>query len=186
MLTDEQKNRITKFAQERTMKNDEFHRLAHLQTVAGWAVILADQEGCDKDICWAGAMLHDICKTEPGDHGSKGAAEAHRFLREIRIDDKTCDKISQAIEFHNKEFKGGSLERQILWDADKLDGVLLGPMKTRLVPSLRGEGVGESEIGRRAQEEYEFYMKRFKTKSGKLLAEKERDAVSAYLATLAD
>ena len=111
----------------------------HIRKVAFWAMKLSAIEKSDREICWIAAMLHDIAKGEEGDHAINGAKEAKAFLLLIGIDKKTVDGVHDAIYFHNKDFRGGSIERRVLWDADKLDILTFDGFKSRLCPHSKEE-----------------------------------------------
>ena len=180
MLSDDQKRRIMDYAAFRSKSNDRFHDLGHLTSTAVAASRLAQMEGASQDICWAAAMLHDICKNEQGDHGERGAKEAEKFLLDIGVDAKAALTISDAIHFHNKEFQGGPIERQILWDADKLQAVTLSAFEKRMLPNWQGK-LGERDGLSKAGEEYRFLMERFHTRNGKRLACEDEEAVEWLL-----
>jgi HD superfamily phosphodiesterase len=176
MLTEDQKRKITEFATTRAKANDRFHDIGHLMSTAVAACRLAEMEGASQDMCWAAAMLHDICKNEQGDHGAKGAKEAEKFLLGIGVDAKSALTISDAIHYHNKEFQGGPIERQILWDADKLQAVTLEAFERRVLPLWQGR-LGERDGLEQAGKDYRFYMDRFHTRSGRRLASEDAQAV---------
>ncbi len=176
MLTEDQKRKIADFASLRAKSNDRFHDISHLNATAVAACKLAEMEGASQDVCWAAAMLHDICKNERGDHGERGAKEAEKFLLGIGVNAKEAVSISDAIHYHNKEFSGGPIERQILWDADKLQAVTLRAFESRVL-ALHQERLGERDGLEQAGKDYSFFMERFHTKSGKRLASEDAQAV---------
>lgn len=133
-LTDEQKRQIVKFADVYLSRNDALHQMPHARKVYEHSLWLADAENGDKDICFASSMLHDIVKYQQVDHGTEGSKIAKRFLLEIELDKYVVESIRDAIYYHNKEFKDGSIERKILWDADKLGNMTKDGFAERMIP----------------------------------------------------
>ncbi len=183
MLTSAQKKSIYAFARKRAEKNDFCHSISHLEETAGLSIMLANEEGADPDLCWACAMLHDICKAEKGNHGTRGAIQARKFLFGIGVGKKEADSIFDAIHFHNKEFRGGPLLRQILWDADKLQ--IIGPyyfLNRHIAYWAWKKGFADGM--NIAIEEYFFYEKRFKTKTAKRIVKLHSKTMHAFLSSL--
>ncbi|MGV8176776.1 MAG: HD domain-containing protein [Candidatus Bilamarchaeaceae archaeon] len=166
MLTPAQKKEILSFAEKRLASNDPYHRLAHVGETAEIAVRLAKTEGADADACWAAAMLHDICKSKPGDHGTEGAKRAKEFLISIGLPAEFVSKVEDAIHFHNKEFHDGPKERAILWDSDKLPIMTPDGFRNRMLPFWVMR-LGPEEGKKKAVYEYYFYYERFHTETAK-------------------
>ena len=183
MLTKHQRQRIISFAKKRAAQNDPFHRLPHLEEVARNAGFLAREEGADPEICWAAAMLHDICKSGRADHGTAGAKEASEFLAGIGLPEGLVDAVSDAIYFHNKPFRGGPIERRVLWDSDKL--TIIGPsgFSRRLLPYWIMKQ-GEEEGTKTAAREYLFFEPLFRTKTGRKIAKRHSALMHRFLASL--
>ncbi len=182
MPTSAQKKLIYAFAKKRARKNDFCHSISHLEETAGLAIMLAKAEGADPDLCWAAAMLHDICKADGGNHGTEGAIEARKFLLKIGVGKKEADAIFDAVHFHNKEFRGGPLLRQILWDADKLQ--IIGPyyfLKRHIAYWIWKKGFLDG--ANIAIKEYYFYEKRFKTKTAKRIVKLHSKLMHAFLSS---
>jgi len=172
-LTRRMKRLIADFASGEVSGNDAMHAMPHLRQTARIALMLARREGADPDVCWAAAMLHDIRKAHPGDHGAAGAESAARFLQSIGLPSGFIRKVRDAIFHHNKGFGRGPIERQILWDADKLP--LLSPrgFNGRMVPFWRTK-LGRKEGTRKSAKEYQFFYERTHTDSARRIAEKNR------------
>jgi HD superfamily phosphodiesterase len=183
MLSDGQKRKIVKFAVQRYRDNDDFHRMKHIRRVVAAAAVLARMEGGNKDVCWAASMLHDIAKHKKGNHGTIGAKEAKEFLLSIGVDRGIMDKVYDAIYFHNKGFADGPIERQIVWDADKMDSMTLDGFKNRMLKGFEAES-GIRMGMKRAEKEYLFFKRRFHTKEGKRIAKENRALIEEYLAKL--
>jgi len=171
MLTDSRKKEITSFAEKQVAGNDSLHGLAHLQQTAKLARWLAKAENGDPEVCWAAAMLHDICKNYSGDHAAKGAELALEFLLSMGLPKEFADKVADAIRFHNKEFSEGAIERKILWDADKLPIMAPEGFETRMLPYWKMRK-GEVAGTKKAIEEYAFYKPRFHTETARREVEK--------------
>jgi len=166
MLSPIQKRKIEAFAKKCASSNDTFHDFSHLQNVAKNAVMLAKKEGADEEVCRVSALLHDICKSEKGNHGTEGANKAGKFLKSIGAEDSFIEKVYDAIYFHNKGFRKGPLERQVLWDADKLQ--IIGPywfFMRHLRYTLMNEG--EEKGVPHSISEYRFFEARFHTQSAR-------------------
>lgn len=182
-LSPAHRKKILSFAKREVAGNDEYHDLAHLLQVAKNALFLAKREGGDPEVCWASAILHDICKCKRGDHGTEGATKAGNFLKSLELPEPFIRKVHDAIHFHNKEFRGGPIERRILWDADKL--TIIGPywFTQRHLPyqvSHNGRGKGIPI----AVEEYRFFEKRFHTKTAKKIVAENAPAMRPFFRLL--
>ncbi len=183
MITDSQKKRIVEYAKEQSAGNDPWHRMEHLEETARLSLKLSKSENGDEEVCWAAAMLHDICKGKTGDHGTEGAKKAKKFLLDIGMDEDFAEKVSDAIHYHNKGFNDGSVERRILWDADKLQ--LMNPegFKKRMIPFWVSK-LGEKKGIEKSIYEYYFYKERFHTETAKKEAEKDTAEMEEYFKTL--
>jgi len=169
MLTKEQKEKIISFSKKCVEKNDQWHRFDHLELVAKTALFLAKKEGADPEICEVAALLHDICKSEPGDHGTSGACKAREFLLSIGMGGAFVDAVAEAIHFHDKESRNRSKESAAVWDADKL--FILTP--SGFVSRMCSYWVGRLGIEKgvdKAILEYYFFRERLNTGSAKTIA----------------
>jgi hypothetical protein len=132
------------------------------------------------------AMLHDVVKQVEDrklDHGLLGAEEAKAFLLKIGVDEGAVAKVYNAIYFHNREFQGGLIERQILWDADKLDVLLFSTFKSRMCPFCMWKSGGKGFVGM-AERDYKFFGSRMRTKTGRAMVKKDAPKVRKYIAKL--
>jgi HD superfamily phosphodiesterase len=183
MLSDSQKEKITKFVEKCIAKNDTFHQMPHINETARLAVWLAKIEKGDRDVCWTSAMLHNICRSQPGDHGAEGSKKAAEFLLELGIDKEFVEKVKDAVFFHNKYFKDGSIERKILWDADKYQSIGVDNFNKRLLPAFIvyfGEKIGTQK----AMDEYRLYEPIFRTETGRKEIKKHAKEINEYFAKL--
>lgn len=181
MLTGEQRRKIISFSRKCVEKNDPWHRFDHLEMVAETAVLLAKKEGADPDICEVAALLHDICKAEPGDHGTRGACKAREFLLSIGLDGAFADAVAEAIHFHDKEKKDRSPESAVVWDADKLFILTPKGFVARMCPFWVAK-LGEKKGLEKAAYEYYFFRERLNTKTAKEIVRKR----SAFMERLID
>ncbi|MEW5996547.1 MAG: HD domain-containing protein [Candidatus Micrarchaeota archaeon] len=171
MLAKEQKEKIAAFSKKCVEKNDQWHRFDHLEHVARTAVFLARKEGADPDVCEVAALLHDICKAEPGDHGTRGACKAREFLLSIGMSGAFADAVAEAIHFHDKDCADRSPESAVLWDADKLF-ILTPPGFISRACAYWVAKFGAEKGLRTAIDEYYFFRERMNTGSAKKIAGK--------------
>lgn len=183
MLAPSIKKKIVSFAKKEAKANDSYHDFAHLQKVAENALFLAKKEGGNKEVCWVSAMLHDICKCKNGNHGTEGAKKAKKFLNSLKLDKGFIESVCDAIHFHNKGFRGGPIERQILWDADKL--TIIGPygFTQRHLPYQVMKKGKEKGIPS-AVKEYHFFEIRFHTKTAKRIVAKNAKIMLPFFRSL--
>jgi len=181
VLTKAQRDSIASFAAMCVADNDPQHSMAHLKETAELAGSLARSESADKSIAWTAGMLHDICKSENGDHGALGAKKASLFLASIGLPKSFIDSVHDAILFHNKEFKDGPKERMVVWDADKLPFMNTKGFMSRIVPYWV-ERLGNEDGMRKAVEEYYFFRSRFHTETAKKIVDSEKVAMEALIA----
>jgi len=183
MLTKEQKEKIISFSKKCVERNDPFHDFSHISMVAKTAVSIAKKEGADPEISEAAALLHDICKSEPGDHGTSGACKARDFLLSIRASPKFSDAVADAIHFHNKESSARSPEAAALWDADKLYILTPRGFVARMCPFWIMK-LGEEKGIEKAIYEYYFYKERLNTKTAKAIVERHSKTMEALIGDL--
>ncbi len=184
MLTESQREKISEFARERVSKNDSFHDMEHVMRTADATVLLSVAERADQEICWTAAMLHDICKSEPGDHAESGAKLAEKFLSSIGVGREFTSRVRDAIRFHNKDFDSTApIEQQVLWDSDKLCNMTPDGFRKRMLPYWvmkkgRKEGI-EAAVA-----EYYFFKARFHTKAGMKEVGRHSAEMERYMAEL--
>ncbi|NLG51482.1 MAG: HD domain-containing protein [Chloroflexi bacterium] len=106
---------------------DSAHGFDHVLRVWRMALHLAEEEGADRDIVSAAALLHDVGRAEERRTGVCHAQEGARRAREILSGQPTAfvEAVAEAIAQHR--FRAGqqptTLEARILFDADKLDAI---------------------------------------------------------------
>jgi len=73
----------------------------------------------DRDILYAGALLHDVAKgIEP--HAETGAAIVMQSL-EGKMPPKAIETVSELVRMHNKRGKSSQVDQMLIQDADLLD-----------------------------------------------------------------
>lgn len=171
-LTPNQLHQIEKFAKEKIKKNDASHRIEHVSRTVEIARFLAKKEKADIAKCVIIAWLHDIEKNKVNhglDHAEEGAKSSIDFLRKCKLEEKDIEGIAYAIRQHNKESPHKTIESKIIWEADKLQAIGMEGLircfeyylfTTKNSPKALKETIREQK----------FYIKRFKTKTGKKFA----------------
>lgn len=100
----------------------------HLFRVVTIADFLAEKEGAERDICAAGAWLHDIGLMDGNDDNPVAIRKiAEDYLAGLGLRDETSSRIAACVETHEGLSRAVSLEARIVHDADVLDKMgLLG------------------------------------------------------------
>ena len=114
------------YIRELFAENADGHGLEHALRVYRNAILIAETEpGADKQIVALGALLHDA-----DDHKlfhTENNANARRFLEAQGVGQETADRICEAINAvsfsQNKGKRPGTIEGQIIQDADRLDAI---------------------------------------------------------------
>ena len=103
----------------------------HLFRVVTIAQFLAEQEGARREICEAGAWLHDIGLTVGNDDDpAKIRSLAEEYLGSLGLNDEYKRRIAESVETHEGVSAAASLEAKIVHDADALDKMgLLGVIR---------------------------------------------------------
>ena len=100
----------------------------HLSRVVTIAQFLAEKEEASREICEAGAWLHDIGLIAGNDDNPvKVRAIAEEYLSDLLLDSESKRRIAECVETHEGVGEAASLEAKIVHDADVLDKMgLLG------------------------------------------------------------
>ncbi len=104
----------------------------HLSRVVTIARFLAEKEGASREICEAGAWLHDIgLMAGNDDDPAKIRAIAEEFLSHLPLDNEIIKRrIADCVETHEGAREAVSIEAKIVHDADVLDKMgLLGVIR---------------------------------------------------------
>ncbi|MHA2601443.1 MAG: HD domain-containing protein [Candidatus Thorarchaeota archaeon SMTZ1-83] len=104
------------------------HDYSHVLTVCRYAIQIAKniEEAVDPFVTIAGALLHDIGKTNrvfAHIHGLFGGTLAEEYLDGLKIDESTRDTIARVVIRHTPTSKipPETPEEKIVYDADTLD-----------------------------------------------------------------
>lgn len=106
---------------------DSAHGFDHVLRVWRLALHLAEEEGADRAVVSAAALLHDVGRAEERRTGVCHAQQGARMAREILRGQPPAfvEAVAEAIAQHR--FRGGqqptTLEARVLYDADKLDAI---------------------------------------------------------------
>ena len=119
----------------------------HISVVEIIAVDLGRRFGADEEILRIAALLHDIgrIKFGPGKHEETGAIEAEKILKELKLEEKTIEKIIECIKEHRHEKPTIpiSLEAKILKIADAYSH-FKKPLEITYMRAKMGEKLEES------------------------------------------
>ncbi len=102
------------------------HGLEHLTDVARIAMIinLSDDLGFERDVVCAAAYLHDIGRSEEGNHEENGVKISESILAECGYNRQEVNIIADAILKHRQENKGFENDKgditSLIAKADKL------------------------------------------------------------------
>lgn len=183
---------------------DSAHDREHVYRVLHIALQIAEtEEKVDTDVLIAACLLHDIgrqaqAKNPKLCHAQVGAKRAARFLKKQRFPEEFSNRVCSCILTHRfrKENPPGSLEAQILFDADKLDVTgAVGIARTLLYqgeavrPLYTRDGNGNINDGTEDPEdsffrEYKFKLEkiysRFYTRKGREMAMARQEAAARF------
>ncbi|MCD6434630.1 MAG: HD domain-containing protein [Candidatus Diapherotrites archaeon] len=103
------------------------HDIEHLQRVLKNGLLIAKKlRGIDKEILIASLLLHDADRSDEKRHAEKSAELAEKILSTMKIPKEKISIVKEAILHHSRsDVKSGnkSIYAQILYDADKIDGI---------------------------------------------------------------
>jgi uncharacterized protein len=122
------KAKLIEEARERMSIEDRSHDINHALRVLKNAEYIASIEGGNLDVIVPAALFHDLIvypKNSPKskDSALDSAVLAGEILKRYGINFEIIQEVQRAIEEHSfsNGLKPGTLESQILWDADKLE-----------------------------------------------------------------
>ena len=182
------------------------HDWFHIERVCKNALLIAQNETCDRLVVQLGALLHDIAdsKFHDGDE-SVGPERAQRFLELENVNQQTIGHVIDIIE--NISFKGGNFEKKfsskeldIVQDADRLDAIgAIGIARTFNYGGFKNRPLYDPEIApnlNMSMQEYKasdaptlnhFYEKllllkdKMNTETGKQIAMKRHQYMEDFL-----
>lgn len=144
----------------------------HLFRVVTIAQFLAEKEDARREICEAGAWLHDVALVAGNDDNPTVVrAIADRYLVELGLDDASRKSIAECVETHEGIGEAASLEAKIVHDADVLDKMgLLGVIRhTWKIVNLIDPDATTSEIFSRLRTHLRMRQERLYTDTAKHL-----------------
>lgn len=184
---------------------DSAHDREHVYRVLNTALLIAESEPeADREVLVCAALLHDIGRKEQFEnpalcHAKVGGEKAYQFLLQQGYEEGFASHVRDCIASHRyrENNQPGTLEAEIIFDADKLDAAgAMGIARTLLYQGHMGtplytigkdgeilDGVGENT--KSFFQEYQFKLEklydRFYTRKGKELAlERRETAVRFY------
>jgi uncharacterized protein len=183
--------------------DDPVHGFSHVLRVYKLAELIAREEGADLKIVRAAALLHDVDGDVDvrEDHHLSAAGFAERILLDEGWDRDEIEAVQHCIRAHrfrNDEEEPGTLEAQVLFDADKIDAigavgiaravsyairagmdVYAPPSPTYLERGILAEGETQT-----VAHEYLYKLQKIKdrlyTTAGKALAEERHDLMVKF------
>jgi len=105
------------------------HDMSHIDRVESMCERIHEQEGGDLTVLRLAALLHDVGivreHQEGGDHAEYSTGIAREFLSMAGADDSLVEHVASCILTHrfSRGKKAGSIEAQILQDADRIDAL---------------------------------------------------------------
>ena len=105
------------------------HDISHIERVESMCLRIQKYEGGRPEVLQLAALLHDVGiireHIEGGDHAEYSAEIAREFLYMAGADGKLIDSVASCILTHrfSQNLKAGSIEAQILQDADRIDSL---------------------------------------------------------------
>jgi uncharacterized protein len=123
------------------------HSIEHTRRVHQICLFLGEKLGADLAILLPAAVLHDIGRRrDVANHAEESARLAEKLLGELGFEEPRIKPITEVIRTHS--FSGdqrpGSLEAEILSDADKLDALgAVGVYRAAAYTSEEGRSLGD-------------------------------------------
>lgn len=166
------------------------HRMDHLERVARNASAIAESyPEADAEILFLAVLLHDVDQPfdDKANHVARSAAAADRILTEIAYPRPRIERVLALIREHSTEHidqvRPSTIEAQILFDADKLDG--LGPLGILRVFAL------SAQLGRSHADTIPWYrmkiaaaLPNMQPPEGRMMADRKLMLVERFLSEL--
>ena len=134
-------------AREWYINTDAVHDFSHIERVYRMARRLAQAEGADLEIVSAAALLHDADGTTPGSdtrrqHHLRSADFAALILQQEGWPEERIKAVQHCIRAHryrDDREPPGTIEAQVIFDADKLDVLgAIGAVRVVVYAALAG------------------------------------------------
>lgn len=122
-------DKTRKFVSEVLRNEPSTHDMSHIDRVESVCVKIHEHEGGDIKVLRLAALLHDVGivkeHNEGGNHAEYSADIASEFLFRAGADSDLVDHVTSCILTHrfSRGLKAGSIEAQILQDADRIDAL---------------------------------------------------------------
>jgi HD superfamily phosphodiesterase len=158
---------------------------AHLSRVVTIAGFLAEKEKARKDICEAGAWLHDIgLIVGNDDNPTKIRSIAEKYLATLSLNEDYLRRIAEAVETHEGVSAAVSLEAMIVHDADALDKMgMLGVIRhTWKIVKLINPRASSQEIFLVLQKHLKERKNNLYTSTAKMLVRDLNKALNLFFA----
>jgi uncharacterized protein len=157
----------------------------HLFRVAVIAQFLAEKEGAQKEICEAGAWLHDLSLVDGNDDDpTKVRASAEKFLARLPMDAESRRRIAECAETHEGAGDAVSIEAKIVHDADALDKMgLLGAIRhTWKIVNLIEPDASAKRVYALLQSHLRARQERLYTETARKLVRKLNESLQQFFA----
>jgi uncharacterized protein len=171
-------------------QQSDAHRIDHLHRVAHNAKsILKFHPKADAEILYLAVLLHDVDQpfNDKENHVMRSAAVAERLLTEFEYPSPRLTRVLELIHEHSTEHitsvRPSTIEAQILFDADKLDG--LGPFGILRVFALaRQAGRSTPDTVRWYRNKIAVAIPNMQTPEGQRMIKRKLPLVEVFLSEL--
>ncbi|MGP8322127.1 MAG: HD domain-containing protein [Methanosarcinaceae archaeon] len=122
-------NKARSYVSEVLRDEPSAHDMSHIDRVESVCVNIHKHEGGDIEVLRLAALLHDVGivkeHNKGGDHAEYSAGIAREFLSRAGADGDLVEHVTSCIRTHrfSRGLKAGSIEAQILQDADRIDAL---------------------------------------------------------------
>ncbi|MGP8329537.1 MAG: HD domain-containing protein [Methanosarcinaceae archaeon] len=122
-------NKARSYVSEVLRDEPSTHDMSHIDRVEAMCINIHKHEGGDIEVLQLAALLHDVGivkeHNEGGDHAEYSAGIAREFLSMAGADDGLVEHVTSCIRTHrfSRGLEAGSIEAQILQDADRIDAL---------------------------------------------------------------
>ncbi len=118
-------NLINTVLKDYSLPFDGIHGISHWARVMENGLLLAEENGADKEIVALFAIFHDSKRqneSRDDGHGKRGGDFAKSLRNKIlKIDNSKFDLLYYACEHHTEGLTDGDITVQTCWDSDRLD-----------------------------------------------------------------
>lgn len=161
--------------------SDEVY-LTHVLGVKKYGLILAKYYEADQVVIEIAALLHDISADSRETHAIEGARVSEKFLSSLNVSAEIKGKIIRCIEHHSIGSSVGSIEEQIIQDAD---GISFIEDTFKFFFEKQKQKYSLEEARTKSMRKTEEMMKKIKTKEGIKIASALLKKAITYLESAA-